>query len=137
MLRGAFTLFIKFSTYLSKNRLSDSSWIREICRIPNETIVLEKNDSESTKTKVSLVMARNALLKDRGAKSSRLRSRVARKELELSTSSTTGKPSENSHNCRDFQRRRRESNSARKAKCKANERLRVVHSAETSEFDKM
>jgi hypothetical protein len=30
--------------------LSDSSWIREIYRIPNETIVLEKNATKSTKT---------------------------------------------------------------------------------------
>jgi hypothetical protein len=37
--------------------LSDSFWIREICRIPNEFVVLEKNATESTKTKVSLEMA--------------------------------------------------------------------------------
>jgi hypothetical protein len=29
--------------------LSDSSWIREICRIPNETIVLEKNATSPPK----------------------------------------------------------------------------------------
>jgi hypothetical protein len=47
-------------------RLSDSSWIREICRITNETIVLEKNDFESTKTKVSLVMAEKHSVKGQG-----------------------------------------------------------------------
>jgi len=44
-------------------RLSDCSWIRKICRIPNETIVLEKNDSESTKTKFSIMMAENGIIK--------------------------------------------------------------------------
>jgi len=37
--------------------LSDSSWIREFCRIPNETIVHEKNTMSPLKTKVSLDMA--------------------------------------------------------------------------------
>jgi hypothetical protein len=30
-------------------RLSDSSWIRQICRIPNETIVPEKNATSPPK----------------------------------------------------------------------------------------
>jgi hypothetical protein len=44
-------------------RWSDSSWIREISRIPNKTIVLEKNDSESTKTKVNLDMVEKGAIK--------------------------------------------------------------------------
>jgi hypothetical protein len=43
--------------------LSDSSWIREICRITNQNRVLEKNDSESTKTKVSLYIAEKGTIK--------------------------------------------------------------------------
>ncbi len=44
-------------------RLSDSSCIREICRIPNKTIHPGKNDSESTKTKVSLYIAEKGAVK--------------------------------------------------------------------------
>jgi hypothetical protein len=38
-------------------------WIREICRTANKTIVLEKNDFESTKTEVSLDMAEKGVVK--------------------------------------------------------------------------
>jgi len=46
--------------------LTDSSWIREICRILNETIVPEKNATESTKTKVSHGMAEKGAVKGPG-----------------------------------------------------------------------
>jgi hypothetical protein len=47
--------------------LSDSSWIREIYRIQNEAIVPKKNTTESTKTKVSLVMAEKGVIKGPGS----------------------------------------------------------------------
>jgi hypothetical protein len=47
--------------------LSNSSWIREICRILNETNILEKNAIESKKTKVSLEMAEKGTIKGPGS----------------------------------------------------------------------
>jgi hypothetical protein len=38
-------------------------WIRENCRIPNETNVPEKNATKSTKTKVSLEMVEKGAVK--------------------------------------------------------------------------
>jgi hypothetical protein len=44
--------------------LSDSSWIREICRIPNETILLEKNATSPPKPRSVSGWLRKAPLKD-------------------------------------------------------------------------
>jgi hypothetical protein len=47
--------------------LSDYLWIREICRLPNETIAPKKNATQSNKTKVSLGMAERGALKGSGS----------------------------------------------------------------------
>jgi hypothetical protein len=47
--------------------LSNSSWIKEICRIPNETIILEKNTTKSTKTKDSHGMVEKGTVKGLGS----------------------------------------------------------------------
>jgi hypothetical protein len=47
--------------------LSNSSWIREICKISNDINVPEKNATKSTKTKVSLEMAEKGAVKGPGS----------------------------------------------------------------------
>jgi hypothetical protein len=46
--------------------LLDSTWIREINKILNKTIVPEKNKTKSTKTKVSLGLAKKGTVKGLG-----------------------------------------------------------------------
>jgi hypothetical protein len=107
-------------------------WIREICKILNESIVPDKN---ATKTKVSLRMAKKGAVKGQGsqiveitlgrgeegagAKHVRHHKKISRKFTQLPRVSE------------------QEESLARLVKCKANEGLRGVLNVETSDVDKM